>query len=40
MNSWNGRVRMLREQAEWLSENRADIAARINEGYGAAGPVN
>jgi antitoxin ParD1/3/4 len=29
-------VRMLHEQEEWLSANRTDISARIDEGYAAA----
>ena len=29
-------VRMLHEQEEWLSANRADIATQIEEGYAAA----
>ena len=27
---------MLHDQEEWLSANRADISAKIDEGYGAA----
>ncbi len=29
-------VQMLRDQEEWLSANRADISAKIDEGYAAA----
>jgi putative addiction module CopG family antidote len=29
-------VRMLHEQEEWLSENRSEIAAMIEEGYASA----
>ncbi len=29
-------VQMLHEQEEWLSANRADISAKIDDGYAAA----
>ena len=29
-------VQMLHDQEEWLSANRADISAKIDEGYAAA----
>ena len=29
-------IQMLHEQEEWLSANRADIAAKIEEGYASA----
>ena len=29
-------VQMLHEQEQWLADNHADIAAKIEEGYGSA----
>ena len=29
-------IQMLHDQEQWLAENRAEIAARIEEGYAAA----